>query len=397
MTEFRSVLVVGASLGGYTTASALRAGGFDGRITVIGDESHRPYDRPPLSKDLLRGECADPWLADVEDPTVDWHLGVSAVGLTGREVALSDGRVETADAVVVATGARARTLIGADLQGVHTLRSLDDARALRASLVAASTAVVIGAGFIGAEVASTAAGMGLDVTVVEASTAPLSGPLGPWIASVCVDLHRAHGVTVMLGAAVDSLCGTDGVVDSVVLGDGTVLPADVVLIGIGAVPNTEWAADSGLAVDGGFVTDSSCRTTVPGVFAIGDCARSYDDELEDHHRSEHWAHTVEQARSVAAAITGVTPAPPRVPYFWSDQYASRIQFAGYRHPSDTVRVVEGDPGAGAFVCVYERSGETVAVVGVNSARTFTRIRKDLDRRRSIRPTGKPTVRSECAI
>ncbi|KQU34769.1 MULTISPECIES: NAD(P)/FAD-dependent oxidoreductase [unclassified Rhodococcus (in: high G+C Gram-positive bacteria)] len=374
-----SVLVVGASLAGSTVATALREDGFTGRVTVVGDEPHLPYDRPPLSKAFLQGSAPDPWLVPEPDALdVDWVLGTPAVGMTGRSVELADGREVSADVVVIATGARARTLLGADdLRGVHTLRTLDDAAALRSSLATATTMVVIGAGFIGAEVASTAAGLGISVTIVEASTAPLSGPLGLTMAEVCVDLHRANGVTLLLGAAVDSLEGRDGAVTSVLLGDGTVLPADVVVIGIGSIPNTEWAAASGLAVDGGFVTDAQCRTTVPGVYAIGDCARAFDEVLQDHHRSEHWSHAVTQARRVARSIVGAQPAPSGVPYFWSDQYGSRIQFAGRRQSTDSVRVVEGDPEAGSFVAVYERADDVVAVLAMNNARSFTRMRKSL--------------------
>ncbi|MGB6180878.1 MAG: FAD-dependent oxidoreductase [Rhodococcus sp. (in: high G+C Gram-positive bacteria)] len=374
-----SVLVVGASLAGFTAASALREHGFTGSVTVIGDEPHPPYDRPPLSKGYLQGTVEDPWLlAGRDDLDVEWILGTPAVGMTGRTISLDGGRDVAADAVIVATGARARTLLGAaDLRGVHTLRTLDDAAALRTSMSDATTMVVIGAGFIGAEVASTAAGLGLAVTVVEASTSPLSGPVGTEMASILVDLHGAHGVTVLLGAAVDSLLGEDGAVTAVLLGDGTVLDADVVVIGIGAIPNTEWAAASGLAIDGGFVTDSDCRTTVPGVFAIGDCARSYDEVLQDHHRSEHWSHAVAQAHRVARTIVGLAPPRPVVPYFWSDQYGARIQFAGHRQPTDSVRVVEGDATSSSFVAVYERADEVTAVIAMNNARSFMRVRKGL--------------------
>lgn len=380
MTATRSVLVVGASLAGATVATELRERGFTGSITVVGDEPHRPYDRPPLSKAFLKDSTSDPWLTpDADTSDIEWILGTAAVDISGRTVTLSDGRELSADVAVIATGARARTLLGAaELRGVHTLRTLDDATALRESMATARTMVVIGAGFIGAEVASTAASLGITVTIVEASTQPLSGPLGLNMAAICVDLHRANGVTVLLGAAVDSLQGCGGAVSSVLLGDGTELQADVVVIGIGAVPNTEWAAASGLAIDGGFVTDAQCRTTVPGVYAIGDCARTFDDVLQDHHRSEHWSHAVAQARHVAGSIVGEPPpAGATLPYFWSDQYGARIQFAGRRQATDDVRVVEGSPDDGSFVAVYERADRVVAVLAMNNARSFTRRRKAL--------------------
>lgn len=379
MSPPRSVLVVGASLAGSTAVSALRDHGFDGAITVVGDEPRLPYDRPPLSKAYLRGAVTDTAL--VTDPAAhgaQWSLGVPAVALDARTVTLADGRTLTADVCIIATGARARTLIGAEeLAGVHTLRTVDDASALRTSMSTARRMVIVGAGFIGAEVASTAVALGIDVTVVEASTAPLAGPLGTDMADIVVGLHRRHGVTLLVGAAVDTLNGRDGRVSSVTLGDGRVLDADVVVVGIGSLPNTEWAAASGLAIDGGFVTDTRYRTTVPGVFAIGDCARPYDEIAHRHHRSEHWSGAVAGAETVARLVTGAERPRRSAPYFWSDQYGHSIQFAGWRQPTDSVRVIDGDPQDDRFVAVYERENRTVAVIAMDNPRLFTRLRKEL--------------------
>jgi NADPH-dependent 2,4-dienoyl-CoA reductase/sulfur reductase-like enzyme len=287
------------------------------------------------------------------------------------------------DAVILATGARARLLPGADgLEGVHTLRTLDDAVALRADLAAASRLVVIGAGFIGAEVASSARSLGLDVTVVEALPTPLAGPLGAEMGAVCAGLHADHGVRLLTGVGVARLVGSAATsrVAAVELADGTLLPADVVLVGIGAQPNVEWLAGSGLNISGGVVTDADGVTNVPGVVATGDCAASFSAYTGSVTRSEHWTHALEHpARAVAALLGGehTGRAGSGVPYFWSDQYGVRIQFAGHRTGGDAVRVIEGDPGQRSFLALYERNGLPVGVLGMNQPKLFNRWRRQL--------------------
>ncbi|MDT5239343.1 MAG: hypothetical protein QOD97_1541 [Mycobacterium sp.] len=385
MTDPRSVVVVGASLAGLSAVRGLRAEGFTGPITVIGAEVHLPYDRPPLSKEFLSADDVDIALVDGVDETLDaqWLLGRAAAGLaTGADgsisIRIADGSTVSADVVVIATGARARTLPGCgDLTGVHTLRTVDDALALRDSFTRTRRLTVIGAGFIGAEIAGTANALGLEVTIVEAASAPLAAALGPQIAGVCASLHARNGVRLLAGVGVGALTG-DGRVDSVVLDEGTHVPADTVLIGIGSVPNTEWAAHPALLTDRGFVTDSSCRTTIPGVYAIGDCARVYDENLRTHHRSEHWTNATTQARVVAAAIMGRTPPRRTAPYFWSCQYGRMLQFAGYFTPTDSLRVIDGALDSPSFTAVYEREGEPVAVFAMDSPRLFTRCRKQIE-------------------
>src|SRR3954471_16468668 len=255
--QMRSVTVVGGSLAGLSAARALRTAGFDGRVTVVGEERHRPYDRPPLSKELLSGRMAPSDLAleaEDEDLAVDWRLGERGAALhtADRGVELADGTLLRADGLVIATGARARSLPGTeDVAGVHTLRTLDDALALAAELRPGRRLVVIGAGFIGAEVASTAHQLGLSVTVLEAQEVPLAGPLGEPMGRVVAGLHEANGVRLLCGVgvhAVHASVGAGGVrrVDRVELVDGRVLPADVVVVGVGAQPNVEWLADSGV-------------------------------------------------------------------------------------------------------------------------------------------------------
>ncbi|MBM7805195.1 NADPH-dependent 2,4-dienoyl-CoA reductase/sulfur reductase-like enzyme [Geodermatophilus bullaregiensis] len=379
-----TVAVVGASLAGLSAARALRARSFDGRLVVVGDEPHAPYDRPPLSKDLLAGTSTpdDVALGTAADEALDleWRLGTAAVGLDAptRTVRLADGSEVRADGVVLATGARARRLPGTGgLAGVHVLRTLDDAVALRADLLAGRSLVVIGAGFIGAEVASTARGLGLEVTVVEALPVPLAGPLGPEMGAVCAGLHADHGTRLLTGTGVARLVGSPRV-EAVELADGRRLPADVVVVGIGAVPNVEWLAGSGLALADGVVTDAHGATNVPGIVAVGDCAATWSAEAGRPLRSEHWTAALEQPVGAVATLLGEEPAARApVPYFWSEQYGSRIQFAGHRRDGDAVRVIEGDPGERSFLAVYERDGRPVAVLGMDQPRLFTRWRRQL--------------------
>jgi NADPH-dependent 2,4-dienoyl-CoA reductase/sulfur reductase-like enzyme len=383
----RTVTVVGASLSGLYAARELRAQGFDGRLVVVGDEPHRPYDRPPLSKDFLTGRADEEQLAltDSEETAgldAEWLLGVRARGLDtrGRAVLLGDGRTVSTDGVVIATGAAARRLPGDRLTGVHTLRTLDDARALRACLTQGPRrVVVIGGGFIGAETASSCARLGHAVTVVEAAPLPLVPQLGARMAAVCAALHRRGGVELVTATGVAGLCGT-AAVTGVRLTDGRTLPADVVIVGIGARPNTAWLTGSALALHDGVQCDEGCVTALPQVVAVGDVARVGGT------RSEHWTSATGQPRvAVANLLAGRTRDTVRtVPYFWSDQYGIRIQFAGRHRDGDTVHIAEGEitdglPGETGFLARYERDGRTVAVLGVDRPRPFTRARRELQR------------------
>ncbi|MCQ4079583.1 FAD-dependent oxidoreductase [Streptomyces sp. RB6PN25] len=381
----RTVTVVGASLAGLWAARSLRAQGYDGRLLIIGEETHRPYDRPPLSKEFLAGTAGEPALAleaDGEDLDAEWLLGASAVGLDRREraVQLRDGRTIPADGVVIATGAAARRLPGSNgMAGMHVLRTLDDARALRADLARGGRLTVIGGGFIGAEVASTAYALGLDVTVVEAAPVPLAGALGTPMAGVVASLHADHGVRLLCGTGVRAIRGGSRV-GAVVLDDGRSIPADTVVVGVGARPCTEWLEGSGVALHAGVTCDADGSTSLPGVVAVGDCASWYDPAVGMHVRAEHWTGARERPQTaVAALLCGGTaaPRPARPPYFWSDQYGVRIQFAGHAAGADSVTVEEGDPADRSFLAVYRRAGTAVAVLAMNRARSFTRRRRQL--------------------
>ncbi|MFJ6901609.1 NAD(P)/FAD-dependent oxidoreductase [Streptomyces hokutonensis] len=383
----RTVAVVGASLAGLSAARSLRKQGYDGRLVVIGDEPHRPYDRPPLSKEFLAGTVGEAELAlesDDEDLRAEWLLGARAVALqidgAERVLLLDDGREVRADGVVLATGAAARNLPGTDgLAGVHTLRTLDDARALRDELALGGRLVVIGGGFIGAEVASTAYALGLDVTVIEAAPTPLAGPLGETMGGIVSALHEAHGVRLLCGAGVKGLSGEDRV-DAVLLEDGRTVPADIVVVGVGARPCVEWLEGSGVELDNGVKCGADGRTGVAGVVAVGDCASWYDPRAGFHRRVEHWTGARERPDAAVAALLSwgaAEPGVPRPPYFWSDQYGVKIQFAGHATGADSVTVEEGATGDRSFLAVYRCAGQPVAVLAMNQPRLFMRWRKQL--------------------
>jgi NADPH-dependent 2,4-dienoyl-CoA reductase/sulfur reductase-like enzyme len=379
------VVVVGASLAGFHAVRALRQEGFDGRLTVIGAEPHRPYDRPPLSKQVLAGHWEKDRIAlggsdQLDELAAEWRLGSAAVGLDlgARRVRLADGAEVDFDGLVIATGGEPRTLPGLDrpLTGVHLLRTLDDSLALRADLDREpGRVVVVGAGFIGSEVASTCRQRGLDVTVVEALPVPLAQAVGPQVGAVCAEVHRDHGVDVRLGTGVVALEGGERV-ERVALSDGTVVDADVVVVGIGVRPSTGWLEGSGLPLDNGVVCDATCAVA-PGVVAAGDVARwpnpSFGDEAM---RVEHWENAIEMgghaARTLLAGAGGSTGRLPAayapVPWFWSDQYDRKIQLAGRVRADDEVAVVEGSLEERRFAALYGRAGRLVGVFGMNRPR-----------------------------
>ncbi len=380
----KSVTIVGASLAGMRAAETLRREGFDGAITVVGDETDAPYDRPPLSKQVLAGDWEPQRTAlyakgDLDDLQLTWRLGARAVGfeVASRTVTLAGGERLAADGVVIATGARTRTLPGTeDLAGVHTLRTLADSLAIRSEFDAAPRrVVVVGAGFIGAEVAATARGRGLDVTMVETANTPLERVLGAEMGRVCAEVHVDCGVDLRLGVGVESITGTDRV-EQVVLTDGARLDADVVIVGVGVIPNTEWLEGSGLEIDDGVVCDPTC-SAAPGVVAAGDVARWPNRLFGQSMRVEHWDNAVEQGMAAARRLLAGDAAEPfaPVPWFWSDQYDRKIQLAGRSGPDDEVVVVAGSPAERRFAAIYGRAGRIVAVLGFNRPRHVMQYRR----------------------
>lgn len=373
MTVERFV-VVGASLAGLRAVEAARKAGFDGSITLIGAEEHLPYDRPPLSKAFLEaGDDPEHPVFRTEDVLtgelgVELVLGSPATGLdTDRRVVLVGEREIPYDALVIATGSHLRTLPGTDhLAGVHGLRTLDDSIAVRAALDAGARTVVVGAGFIGSEVASGARKRGLDVTIVEALPTPLVRATGDRMGAAIAALHAQNDTPLLCGRTVVAVEGTDRV-ERVVLDDGTELPADLLVVGIGIIPATAWLEGSGLTLDNGVVCDETLWTGVPGVYAAGDVANWSNPVMGERQRMENWTAAAEQGAAAARNALDADNAKPygTVPYFWSDWYDVRIQFVG-SPDADEVVLVDGDPGAGGrWVALYRRGDRLIGALTVN--------------------------------
>jgi NADPH-dependent 2,4-dienoyl-CoA reductase/sulfur reductase-like enzyme len=405
MSQPEHVLVVGAGLGGLRTVEQLRTAGFQGRISLVGDEPHAPYDRPPLSKQVLTGEWAPERATlrsvdGLDELGVRTHLGLRAVALRPGEVELADGASLHADAIVVATGLAARTLPGQPA-GVHTLRTLDDALSLRSALERGRSLLVIGGGFIGAEVASSARTRGLAVTVLEVLPAPSARALGEELGALTGRLMAEAGVDLRTGARIDGFLDAGGRI-GVALADGARVEADVAVVGIGGVPRLGWMsggrtgdgrtggtaggaagpaghADGAAGSAGGLACGLTGRVEgLSGVWAVGDVAAWLDPTRGDRHRHEHWTSAGEQAATVARDILGEPPPPPRVPYFWSDQFGLKIQLFGRPEHADTLLPLHGDGLAGGAVkgtvVGMLADGQLAAVVGFGAARLVARYR-----------------------
>jgi NADPH-dependent 2,4-dienoyl-CoA reductase/sulfur reductase-like enzyme len=398
------VVVVGASLAGLSTARALRAQGYAGEVVVVGNEIHRPYDRPPLSKDFLGANHAQVELSlegETEDLDATWHLGVHAIALRpnaagGATVLLSDDATVEADAVVIATGAAARRdLPGVGLPGVHLLRTIDDAVALRADLHKAvetgQAVAIVGGGFIGSEVAATARGLGCQVTVFVPDDVPLRRALGPYADAVAA-LHGANGVVVRPYSKVLGVRQSDTGGLEVLLDGSDAVPTATVVLGIGAAPAVGWLVGSGLELNGGMGStsqtgavrcDATGATNLPGIYAVGDCAAWFDAHRGRHHQIEHWTSAKERGAVVAGRVLGAEKLPTcRPPYVWSDIYGKRLQLAGYRdladHPDTLEQTLQtGSLAEGSFTAVYRRAGRPVAVLALDQSREFNQIRRRL--------------------
>ena len=396
-----SVLIVGASVAGIRTAQALRAAGNTADITILGEEAHHPYDKPPLSKEmLLPGGDGNPVpllsADEIEKLGLDLRLGVRATGLdpAGRTVRTAGNETIGYDDVVIATGATARSLPGAgELAGVYTLRNAEDAFRLRTALATAKRAVVVGAGFIGAEFASSASAHGVEVTVVEVQEQPLAALLGAEVGATFADLHAANGVALLTGTGVAALTGDDRVT-GVRLADGRVLPADVVVVGIGTVPATGWLGGSGLEIDDGVRCDSRLRAIgVDHVHAVGDVAKWPHAFYEAGMRIEHWTNANEHAAVVAADLTGTAAPRVTVPYVWSDQYGHRIQIVGRPAAGKPVLLRGGRSTLAAYV---DTDGVLVGAVAVDDPRALMACRKAILARTPFDTFDTPTRRKETA-
>ena len=369
-----TVLIVGASVAGLGTANELRRCGFAGRILLSDAQDHLPYDRPPLSKSFLHPETS--WSAFHEaayyqDQGIELLLGASAASLdvSAGRVFFEGGKAVKADAIVVATGARARRLPASITSpGVQVVRDLNDAVRLRGEMRPGRSLAMIGGGFIGAEVASTARKLGLDVTIVDTLALPLSNVLGEAVARRIAELHASTGVHLRLGAAVRLISSNHGRY-RVDLADGQALEVDIVVVGLGSLPNVEWLADSGIVVSDGVVCDDHGRTGLPGVFAAGDVAAWYDPATRKPVRHEHWTAAREQGRIVAQSIAGTDGAlwTDFVSYFWSDIHGRRIQLLGSTTEADQVEFAFDNPVTGAFVAEFSKQGKLIGVAGCNAA------------------------------
>ncbi len=386
----RTVAIVGTSLAGLRAAETFRREGFDGRIVAIGAEAHLPYDRPPLSKEFLRGDWEPEQLVlrkqGVDDLDLDWRLDARAVALDtrAREVELHDGERVAFDGLVIATGATPRRLANQpNLAGLFTLRTLDDALALRELLDARPKVVVIGAGFIGSEIAATCRARHLDVTVLEMLPQPMVRGLGPELGAVLAAIHRDHGVDLRTGVQVEAIEGDGaGRVRGVLLGDGSVIAADVVVVGVGVVPETAWLKGSELTIDDGVVCDETCAAA-PGIVAAGDVAR-WPNPLFDGRRMrlEHWTNATEQGVHAARRLLGHDEPFAPVPFVWSDQYDRKIQTVGVVSPDADVHVAHGTLEERQFVALFGRGGRLLGALGFNRPRFVMQYRRIIAERGS---------------
>ncbi len=372
MAEARPHVIVGAALAGAKTAERLRAEGWDGPIVLIGSESELPYERPPLSKDYLRGESPredarvhpEGFYAD-NDIDLRLETTVEEIDVEAREVSLAGGERLGYESLLLATGAEPRRLDlpGADLEGVRYLRDLTDADRLREDIEQGGRLAVIGAGWIGSEIAASARQKRLEVTVLEAGKVPLERVLGLEVGEIYADIHRHHRIELRPEAQVEGFRGGDRV-ESVSLAGGEEIPADLVVIGVGVAPRTELAERAGLELDNGIVVDQSLETSVPGVFAAGDVANAYHPFLGRRIRVEHWANALHQPEVAARAMLGKEASYDRLPYFFSDQYDVGMEYAGYATEWDEV-VFRGDVESREFIAFWMRDGRVLAGMNVN--------------------------------
>jgi 3-phenylpropionate/trans-cinnamate dioxygenase ferredoxin reductase subunit len=389
----QQVVIVGGGQAGLQVAMSLRQKKFEGGITIVGEEPVPPYQRPPLSKDYIKGQVTEQqvWLRPLEfyaSRNIDLRLKtcVTAIDRANRCVTLAGGATLGYDSLVLATGARVRKLPvpGAELAGVVYVRTLADAVTMKPLIEAAQNIAVIGGGFIGLECAAVAATFGHTTTVLEAAERLMARVVSPELSAYYLDLHRSHGVVVRLSAEVVEITGNDGKASAVLCGDGTSVPADLVVIGIGIVPNDDLAAAAGLACDRGIVVDDMLRTADPNIYAIGDCAAFPHPMARGLVRLESVQNAVDQGKTVADAILGEAKPYTAVPWFWSDQYDAHLQMVGLCHPYDE-HMMLGDMDAGVFSLVYFRDGALVGIDSVNKPADHVAGRKLLGAGKVIAP------------
>jgi NADPH-dependent 2,4-dienoyl-CoA reductase/sulfur reductase-like enzyme len=384
MNDMSRIAVVGASLAGLRAVEFIRRASFAGELVLIGDEEHLPYDRPPLSKEVLRGEWEQERLAlrrrSYDDLNVELMLGQRAVSLDtdAREIRLEGGNTVSFDGMVIATGGHVRQLPNQPrIDGIHTLRTLDDSLAIRAALEARPRVAVIGAGFIGAEVAASARQLGLEVTMIEALETPLAQSLGPRLGRILQEVHERRGVRVHCGRRVEGFGGVDRV-ESLQLDDGSTVECDLVVVGIGVSPSVSWLARSGIELEDGVRCDETLATSVCGIVAAGDVASWFNPLFEERMRVEHWTNAVEQARhAVSTLLSAAGEAKPfeSAPMFWSDQFNIKIQGVGRPKPADDLIIAGGTPESEKLIALYGRAGRLVGAVAFNQPPKLIQLRK----------------------
>jgi len=372
MTNDQTHVIVGASVAGAKAAETLREDGFDGRVVLVGTEDERPYERPPLSKDYLRGEAGREkvYVHDegfYAEHDIELHLGTTATGLdtSSNELELAGGARLRYDRLLLATGSEPRRLAipGGELDGVLYLRTVGDSDVLRERLDRGGTTVVIGAGWIGAEVAASARQRGLEVTVIEPASVPLERVLGAEVGAIYRDIHTDHGVQMLMGTGVEAFEG-DKAVERVRTTDGRVLECDFVVVGVGVQPRIQLATQAGIDVDNGILVDEHLHTSAPGVFAAGDVANAHHPFYGERIRVEHWANALHQGPAAARNMLGHATAYDRLPYFFSDQYEVGMEYSGFAREWDRV-VFRGDPATREFIAFWLRGDRVVAGMNVN--------------------------------
>ena len=390
MTE--TFVVIGAGHAGGQAVATLRQKGFDGRIVLIGDEPYVPYERPPLSKALLSGELAlertflkkETWYVDKD---VDFRPNtlVNAIDRDAKTVTLSSGDIVHYDKLLITTGTRVRKLPlpGANLNNIFYLRAIEDTVAIRAQMTPGKKFVIVGGGYIGLEVAAIGAKMGCQVTVLEGLERVMNRVVCPEISAFYHQVHTEAGVNIVTGAAVSSFDGS-GTVERVVCADGTAYDADLVVIGVGVLPNVELAHEAELHVENGIVVDEFCQTDDPNIWAAGDCTNHPNSLLGRRLRLESVQNAVDQAKTAAMAMLGEPTPYAEVPWFWSDQYDLKLQIVGLSEPNDQV-VMRGDLGTRKFTAIYLRDGAVVAINAVNSLKDFMAAKKIVAEGRKIDP------------
>ncbi|MGH2768993.1 MAG: NAD(P)/FAD-dependent oxidoreductase [Actinomycetota bacterium] len=379
MRESRSFVIVGANLAGASAAATLRDESFEGKLILIGEEPHPPYERPPLSKDYLRSKTSfdqalvrPPHYYESHDIETLFGVRASRIDAASRVVELDDGGRVPYDKVLVATGGITRRLPlpGWDLEGIHDLRTVADADRIRAEIGGGARAVVVGMGFIGAEVAASLRLSGLEVTVIEAFPSPLFASLGERVGRVMEGIHRDRGVVMHFGDPVASFEGT-GRVERVTTRSGRRIDCDFVVVGVGIVPATDLLASSGVELDNGVVVDEYCRTRVPGIYAAGDVTNHYHPLAGERMRVEHWQNALRQGAAAARSMLGKGEPYGEVHWFWSDQYDHNLQYAGFHLQPDTF-VVRGSLEERGFVGFYLKDGRLVAAVGLDRSKELRR-------------------------